>query len=167
MLTVGIAATFDVTVSVPASDGVLPARFVASQWYMPECCSFVTERRTKYKTLPFWIREGFKRTELSFNQVISGRGEPVAAHLKVALLPSSTATSLGCVKNTGFQITVVKNVTYLIYYIFSAIGTEKQLYLWLIKLDDLCCVSLEYWGERSFVSIDDLPSNLQIQLTFA
>ena len=45
LLTVG----FSVTVSVPAFDVVLPARFVASQWYVPECCSFVIERRTKYE----------------------------------------------------------------------------------------------------------------------
>ena len=43
LLTVG----FSVTVSVPAFDVVDPARFVASQWYVPECCSFVTERSIK------------------------------------------------------------------------------------------------------------------------
>ena len=66
---------------------------------------------------------------MPFSQIISGRGEPVAAHSKVAVLPSCTVTSSGCLKNAGFQITVVKIDAQLIYYIFGTIGKEKQLYL--------------------------------------
>ena len=52
-VTVGISASFNVIVSIPAFDGVLPAIFTAIHWYMPEFCSFSTERRTKYEMLPF------------------------------------------------------------------------------------------------------------------
>ena len=109
-----ISLSFDVTVSIPIFDGVLPAKFTATHRNMPEVCSFLTERRTKYEMLSFLIRVGFKRSELSFSQVVSGRGEPVAAHSKMAVLPSSTATSSGWIENVGFQITVVKNDSCLI-----------------------------------------------------
>ena len=76
--------------------------------------------------LPFLIRVGFERSEFSFSQVISGRGEPVAAHSKVAELPSSAATSLGWIENAGFQITVVKNDNCLLNMTyFSPIRTEN------------------------------------------
>lgn len=106
---VGISASFDITVSIPVFDGVLPAIFTAMHWYMSEFCSFLTERRTKYEMLPFWIRVGFKRSALFLSQVISGRGEPVVPHSKMASRPSSTTRSPGWTEKPGFQITVDKN----------------------------------------------------------
>lgn len=106
---VGISASFDITVSIPVFDSVLPALFTAKHWYMPAFCSFLTERSTKYEMLSFWIRVGFKRTELFLSHEISGRGEPVASHSKMASSLSSTTLSLGWIEKTGFQITVNKN----------------------------------------------------------
>ena len=117
VLAFGISATFDVTVSFPAPYDVLPARFTASQWYLPEFCSFLIEWRTKNEMLPFWIRVAFETDKLFRSQLISGGGEPVAPHLKIASLPSSSTTSSGWIENTGFQITVVKNDNPINYHI--------------------------------------------------
>ena len=97
-VTVGISVSFNVIVSIPAFDGVLPAMFTAMHWYMPEFCSFLTERRTKYEVLPFWIGLRFKRSELFLSHVITGRGEPVASNSKMASRPSSTTRSPGWIE---------------------------------------------------------------------
>jgi len=145
VLTVGISATFGVTTSISAFDGVFPARFDASQWYMPEFCFFLIEWRTKYEMLPFWIRVAFERNELFLRQLISGGGEPVAPHLKTASLPSSSTTSSGWIENTGFQITVVKNDNRLNYHIFLNDG-DKQLPLPLTILAYVAAVSFPFPG---------------------